>query len=118
MQHLLSVPLLDGITKNHINSIFSCIHQMAALQLLQQRSSSISKSMVHIIAQCLRTNNQAVISAYARSTWKCNYRFLDIQKVSNKLRIALVVHRAALSYSNVYKSVSTSGQREFLLSSG
>ncbi|GBN34356.1 hypothetical protein AVEN_236846-1 [Araneus ventricosus] len=50
-QHLLSVPLLDGSTKNHINSIFCYIQQMAALQLLQQRSCPSSKSMTHFTAQ-------------------------------------------------------------------
>ncbi|GBM82765.1 hypothetical protein AVEN_272321-1 [Araneus ventricosus] len=35
-QHIPSVPLIDGSTKNHIISIFCYIHQMAARQLLQQ----------------------------------------------------------------------------------
>ncbi|GBL77868.1 hypothetical protein AVEN_143210-1 [Araneus ventricosus] len=52
-QHLLSVPLLDGSTKNHINSIFRYVHQMAALQLLQQRSAPNSKSLTYFIAQSL-----------------------------------------------------------------
>ncbi|GBN71335.1 hypothetical protein AVEN_190770-1 [Araneus ventricosus] len=74
----------------------------------------ISKSVMHFIAQAIG----AAICAFARSTRKCNYRFLDIQIVSNKLEVAPVVHRDAPSYSDVYKSVSTSEQREFLLSSG
>ncbi|GBO45969.1 hypothetical protein AVEN_2711-1 [Araneus ventricosus] len=51
MQHLLSIPQLDGSTKNHVNSIFCYIHQMAAPPLLQQCSSPNSKSMMHFIAQ-------------------------------------------------------------------
>ncbi|GBN56974.1 hypothetical protein AVEN_97460-1 [Araneus ventricosus] len=50
-QQQLSVPLIDGSTKNQVNSIFCYIHQMAALQLLQQRSSPNSKPMTHFIAQ-------------------------------------------------------------------
>ncbi|GBN30604.1 hypothetical protein AVEN_212452-1 [Araneus ventricosus] len=65
---------------------------MAALHLLQQRSSHNSKSMTHFIAQTIG----AAICAYASSTWKCNYRFLDIQIISNKLRVAPVVHNIHL----------------------
>ncbi|GBM60156.1 hypothetical protein AVEN_147481-1 [Araneus ventricosus] len=43
-QQQLSVPLIDGSTKNQVNSIFCYIHQMAALQLLQQHSSPNSKA--------------------------------------------------------------------------
>ncbi|GBO09912.1 hypothetical protein AVEN_163963-1 [Araneus ventricosus] len=46
----------------------------------------------------------AAICAYALSTRKCNYRFLDIQIISNKLGVATVVYRAAPSYSDVYMS--------------
>ncbi|GBM55501.1 hypothetical protein AVEN_264871-1 [Araneus ventricosus] len=73
-----------------------------------------AKSVMHFIAQksacaCAQTIG-AAICAYARSTRKCNYRFHDIQIISNKLGVAPVVHRAAASYSDVYKSVSNSGQ--------
>ncbi|GBN99525.1 hypothetical protein AVEN_46564-1 [Araneus ventricosus] len=53
---------------------------------------------------------EAAICTYARSKRKCNYRFLDIQIISNKLEVAPVVHRAEPSYSDVYKSVSPSRQ--------
>ncbi|GBO24156.1 hypothetical protein AVEN_199866-1 [Araneus ventricosus] len=39
--------------KNHINSIFCYVHQMAAPQLLQQRSFPNSKSMTYFTAQRL-----------------------------------------------------------------
>ncbi|GBM80196.1 hypothetical protein AVEN_141659-1 [Araneus ventricosus] len=86
---------------------------MAALQLLQQLISANSKSMTHFIATkpahaCAQAIG-ASFCAYARSTRKCNYRFLDIQIITNKLGNAPVVHRAAPSYCDVYKSVSTSG---------
>ncbi|GBO34583.1 hypothetical protein AVEN_271729-1 [Araneus ventricosus] len=91
---------------------------MAALQLLQQRSSPNSKSMTHFIARACAQTIGAAICTYARSTRKCNYRFLDIQIISDKLGVAPVVHCAGPSYSDVFKSVSISGQWEFLLSSG
>ncbi|GBN62072.1 hypothetical protein AVEN_185879-1 [Araneus ventricosus] len=46
------------------------------------------------------------------------HRFLDIQIISNKLGAAPVAHLATPSYFDVYKPISTSGHREFLLSSG
>ncbi|GBM29512.1 hypothetical protein AVEN_212241-1 [Araneus ventricosus] len=39
--------------KNQVNSIFCYIHQMAAPQLLQQRSSPNSKPVTHFTAQSL-----------------------------------------------------------------
>ncbi|GBM98548.1 hypothetical protein AVEN_2214-1 [Araneus ventricosus] len=52
-QQQLSVPLIDGSTKDQVNSIFCYIHQMAALQLLQPRISHNSKPMTHFTAQSL-----------------------------------------------------------------
>ncbi|GBN80822.1 hypothetical protein AVEN_232216-1 [Araneus ventricosus] len=48
-QHLLSVPLLDGSTKN---SMYFCIQQMAAPQLLHQAHPN-SKRMARISTQLL-----------------------------------------------------------------
>ncbi|GBN82388.1 hypothetical protein AVEN_39372-1 [Araneus ventricosus] len=52
---------------------------------------------------CAQTMGTA-ICAYARSTRKCNYRFLDIQVISNKLGVTPVVHRDAPSYSAMHIS--------------
>ncbi|GBM81073.1 hypothetical protein AVEN_100539-1 [Araneus ventricosus] len=58
-----------------------------------------TKSTAHFITQSLQV---LAICAYTRSTWKCNYRFLDIQTISKKLGIAPVVCRAVLSYKSQY----------------
>ncbi|GBN10174.1 hypothetical protein AVEN_253402-1 [Araneus ventricosus] len=92
-QHLLSVPLLDGSTKN---SIYFYIQQMVAPQLLHQALPN-SKSVTHFTAQSLyvpaHTHKMGVY--YLRICTQHNYRFLDIQIISNKLGVAPVVHHAA-----------------------
>ncbi|GBO33337.1 hypothetical protein AVEN_149716-1 [Araneus ventricosus] len=52
-QQQVSVPPIDSSTKYQVNSIFCYIHQMAARQLLQQRSSPNSKPVTHFTAQSL-----------------------------------------------------------------
>ncbi|GBM33536.1 hypothetical protein AVEN_197296-1, partial [Araneus ventricosus] len=121
-----SVPLLDGSTTNYINSIFSCIHQMAALQLLQHCSSPIQKSVTHFTTQKSMTHFIAQnlhVPAHQQSGQQsahmhAAHRFLDIQIISKKLGIAPVALRVTPSYSDVYKPISTSGHWEFLLFSG
>ncbi|GBO17224.1 hypothetical protein AVEN_14486-1 [Araneus ventricosus] len=124
----LSVPLKDGSTKYHVNSIFCDIHQMAALQVLQQRISPNSKSMTHFIAQkaCDTFHSTKSMTHFtARKVYDhfiaqslhvpahhqsrqqsahmhAAHRFLDIQIISNKLGVAPVAHRATPSYSDVY----------------
>ncbi|GBN77498.1 hypothetical protein AVEN_256486-1 [Araneus ventricosus] len=72
-QHLLSVPLLDGSTKN---SIYFYIQQMAATQLTP--ISPKFKVYVHFIAQSLRKHiNLRICTQHT-------YRFLDIQIISRK----------------------------------
>ncbi|GBN43790.1 hypothetical protein AVEN_157411-1 [Araneus ventricosus] len=99
---------------------------MAALQLLQQHSSLISKvyetfhstkSMTHFIAQSLHVPAHKQ-SGQQSAHMHAAHRFLDIQIISNKLGVAPVVHRVTPSYSDVYKPIFTSGHGEFLLSSG
>ncbi|GBN56895.1 hypothetical protein AVEN_146535-1 [Araneus ventricosus] len=90
---------------------------MAALHLLQQRSSLNSKSMTHFIAQSMHVpahKQSGQQSAYMHAA----HRFLDIQIISNKLGVAPVANRATSPYSDVYKPISTSGHWEFLLSNG
>ncbi|GBM44672.1 hypothetical protein AVEN_214199-1 [Araneus ventricosus] len=83
---------------------------MAALQLLHQHSSLISKvyetfhstkSMTHFIAQSLhvpahKQSGQQSAHMYAA------HRFLDIQIISNKLGVAPVVHHLTLMYISQY----------------
>ncbi|GBN74059.1 hypothetical protein AVEN_242893-1, partial [Araneus ventricosus] len=116
-QEQLSVPLLDGSTTNYINSILCYIRQMAALQLLQQRSSLNSKSMTHFLAQSPHVPAHKQ-SGEQYAHMHAAHRFLDIQIISNKLGVAPVEHRATPSYSDVYKPISISGHWDFLLSSG
>ncbi|GBM60547.1 hypothetical protein AVEN_274325-1, partial [Araneus ventricosus] len=124
----LSVPLIDGSTKYQVNSIFCYIHQMAARQLLQQRSSPNSKPMTHFIAQkaCDTFHSTKPVTHFTApkvydhfiaqslhvpvhhqsgqqsAHMHAAHRFLDIQIISNKLGVAPVAHRATPSYSNVY----------------
>ncbi|GBN41816.1 hypothetical protein AVEN_45711-1 [Araneus ventricosus] len=75
-----------------------------------------TKSMTHFIAQkperaCAQTM-EAAICAYARSTRWCNYRFHDIQ--NNIKQAGGFSCSCAILFCNVYKSVSTFGQWEFL----
>ncbi|GBO46998.1 hypothetical protein AVEN_237955-1 [Araneus ventricosus] len=111
MQQQLSASLIDGSTKNQVESIFFYIHQMATLQLLQQRSSPNSQLMTHFtarkvydhfIAQSLHMpahHQFGQQSAHMHAA----HRFLDIQIISNnQLGVAPVAHRATPSYSDVY----------------
>ncbi|GBM77867.1 hypothetical protein AVEN_24617-1 [Araneus ventricosus] len=96
-----------------IRSIFCYIRQMAALQILQQATLPFKVCDAFLSPKparaCVLTNCVLAICTYARSTRKFNYRFLDIQIILYYLGIASVVHRAAPSYSDAYKSVPTSG---------
>ncbi|GBN24765.1 hypothetical protein AVEN_120448-1 [Araneus ventricosus] len=99
----LSFPLLDGITKNQI--------PLSATADRWQHQKSYSKQLSHFKVydayHSTKTERAwaqtigAAICAYASSTRKYNYRFLDIEIISNKLGFARVVHRAAQSYSDV-----------------
>ncbi|GBN27332.1 hypothetical protein AVEN_29311-1 [Araneus ventricosus] len=92
--------------KNHINSIYYYIQQMAALQLPN------SKSMTHFIAQRLQVPTHTQMGGNSLPIWtQNNYRFLDIQIISNKLGDAPVVHRA-LSYSVLFISQYPPPDRE------
>ncbi|GBN47524.1 hypothetical protein AVEN_183473-1 [Araneus ventricosus] len=102
-QQQLSFPLLDGSTTNQI--------PFSATSDRWQQEKSYSKQLSHFkvydafhstkSARACAQTIVAAICAYASSTRKCNYRFLDIQIISNNLGVARVVHRAAQSYSDV-----------------
>ncbi|GBN52347.1 hypothetical protein AVEN_70574-1 [Araneus ventricosus] len=85
----LSVPLIDGSTKDQVNSIFCYIHQMAALQLLQQCSSPNSKPVTHFTARKvydhLIAQSLQVPAHQVSGQMHAAHRFLNIQKISNKL---------------------------------
>ncbi|GBM34664.1 hypothetical protein AVEN_122058-1 [Araneus ventricosus] len=99
---------------------------MAALQLLQQRSSPNSKPVTHFTVRKVHDHFLAQsLHAPARqhsgqqsAHMQAAHSFLDIQIISNKLGVAPVANRATPSYSDVYKPISTSGHLKFLLSSG
>ncbi|GBL85280.1 hypothetical protein AVEN_222745-1 [Araneus ventricosus] len=117
----LSLSLLDDSPANYINSIFCYIRQMAALQLLQQRSCHNSKSMTLFIAQNLHvTAHTQMGSSNLRICTQHMEAPLSLSWYSDNIKQAGGFScSAAPSYSDVYKSVSTSGRGGgFLLSSG
>ncbi|GBL65967.1 hypothetical protein AVEN_199930-1 [Araneus ventricosus] len=66
-----------------------------------------TKSVTHFTEQCLHVpahKQSGQQSAHIHAAHGYNYRFLDIQMLSNKLGVAPVVNRAAPSYSLMYKS--------------
>ncbi|GBO03131.1 hypothetical protein AVEN_260471-1 [Araneus ventricosus] len=86
-QHLLSVPLLDGSTSASTPSSakFKVYHRFIA-----------QKSVTHFTAQCLHVAAHTQMGANnLRICTQHNYRFLDIQMISNKPGVAPVVHHTA-----------------------
>ncbi|GBN80553.1 hypothetical protein AVEN_86411-1 [Araneus ventricosus] len=76
-QQLLSVPLIDGSTTNHINFNFCYIRQMAAPQNTYSKQLSHSKSFSYNKAcTCLCTNTGV---SNLRLCTQHNYRFPGIQ---------------------------------------
>ncbi|GBL94456.1 hypothetical protein AVEN_235571-1 [Araneus ventricosus] len=119
-QHLLSVPLLNGSTKKS-HQFHLLLHPTDGSPSTSTSTPSSPKFKVydHFIAQSLHAPAHTQMGGNnLRICTQHNYRFLDIQIILNELGVAPVVHRAAPSYSDVYKSVFTSGRWEFLFSSG
>ncbi|GBN34314.1 hypothetical protein AVEN_119938-1 [Araneus ventricosus] len=108
-QRLLSVPLLDGSTKKS-HQFHLPLHPTDGSTSTSTPISPKFKVYDHFIAQSLHMPAHTQMGGNnLRICTQRNYRFLDIQIISNKLGVAPVFHRAVPSYSDVYKSVSASG---------